>query len=573
MESNECYRRWREFALEDPDLTAELAAIEGDEKAIYERFYTALTFGTAGLRGILGAGTNRMNLYVVRQATQGMAQFILAHHSAAEPPAAAISYDSRNKSALFARAAAEVFAANGVRAYLYESLAPTPMLSWAVRYYRCAAGVMVTASHNPAEYNGYKAYGPDGCQMTAESADEVLGYIRKTDLFDGVRRMPLEDGIAAGMILPVGKDAIDGYYRAVLACRCDTEAPRRAGLRLAFTPLNGTGNLPVRHILSEIGIAGPVLVEEQLLPDGNFPTCPYPNPELPEAMALGIRRAKEAGAELLIGTDPDADRLGVAVRRADGEFVLLTGNEVGVLLLDYIGRARTAQGTMPAHPVAVKSIVSTTLADLVAESHGIEMINVLTGFKYIGDQIARLEEKGEDGRFVFGFEESCGYLAGSYVRDKDAVAAAMLVAEMASWHKQAGRTLLDALDSIYCTFGCFYNHVTSTAFAGADGMKQMAALMDRLFADPPTALGPYPVRSCSDYRAGIRTTGERREPIGLPASDVLSLTLENGATVVIRPSGTEPKLKVYYMVKGDCADSAKALCGALQREVAALLGL
>ena len=572
MDVQERYRRWKDYPLEDQNLTAELERIEGDEKGIYERFYTDLTFGTAGLRGILGAGTNRMNLYVVRQATQGMAEFILKHHEGPQVPAAAIAYDSRNKSELFAHAAAGVLAANGVRAYLYSALAPTPMLSWAVRYYHCAAGVMVTASHNPAEYNGYKAYGPDGCQMTSESADEVLSYIQRTDVFEGVRCVSLEEGISSGMIVPVGEDAIEAYYQEVLSCRCVPDAPGRAGLSLVYTPLNGTGNLPVRHILSEIGITDLTLVEEQLLPDGNFPTCSYPNPELREAMALGLSYAEKAGADLLIGTDPDADRLGVAVRR-DGGYTLLTGNEVGVLLLDYIGRARTEQGTMPKNPVAVKSIVSTTLADLVAASYGIEMVNVLTGFKYIGDQIARLESKGEVKRFIFGFEESCGYLAGPYVRDKDAVVAAMLVAEMASYHKLSGRTLLDALDAIYEKFGCFYNHVTSTAFAGSDGMKKMAALMDGLFAAPPKALGAHPVAGYCDYRAGIRVKGEAREPIGLPASDVLSLSLENGATVVIRPSGTEPKLKVYYMVKGSCADAAKALCGELRDGVEKLLGL
>lgn len=567
MDAMQRYAQWCAKTLEDPALTAELTRIAGDEKEIYERFYTDLTFGTAGLRGVLGAGTNRMNLYTVRRATQGMADMLREQGGS---HSAAVAYDSRNNSALFARATAAVLAANGVTVYLYEQLAPTPMLSWAVRYYKCSMGVMITASHNPAEYNGYKAYGPDGCQIGPETADRVLALMQQTDLFDGVLTMDFDAALRAGKIQYVSQQCIAAYYDAVLACRCKHGIVKPSGLTLVYTPLNGTGNLPVRHILSEIGMDAPFLVEEQLLPDGNFPTCSYPNPELPEAMARGLALAREKQADILIGTDPDADRLGVGVRH-NGEYTLLTGNEVGVLLIDYIGRARTEQNTMPHNPILVKSVVTTELADKVAAGYGIETVNVLTGFKYIGEQIALLEEHNEADRFVLGFEESCGYLPAGYVRDKDAVVAAMLVCEMAAYYKLAGKTLPQVLEDIYHRYGAYHNHVTSTLFAGSDGMKQMAAIMDRLFAAPPTALGGDAVVRTCNYRDRICNAGGKTTPITLPPSEILSLSTEKGDTVVIRPSGTEPKLKVYYMVRGESMAQARQRCDALGQAVTALL--
>lgn len=562
------YQQWRNTPLEDSDLIEELVRIEGNKTEIYERFYTDLTFGTAGLRGKIGAGTNCMNIYTVRRATQGICSWLHGHKAGGS---AAIAYDSRNKSKLFAQATACVFAANGVKVYLYPQLMPTPMLSWAVRYYGCDTGVVVTASHNPAEYNGYKAYDSTGCQITSDMADGILSCILETDLFTGVKTMPFDEAIASERIVHVDDEAVEAYYQKVLSYRCFPDAVQNSGLKLVYTPLNGTGNLPVRHILSKIGIPDPILVKEQLEPDGNFPTCRYPNPEFKEALALGLKLAEETKADLLIGTDPDADRVGAAVRH-NGSYVQLGGNDVGVLLTDYIAHAKTVNKTMPARPVMIKSIVTTTLTDLVANSYGVEVRDVLTGFKNIGAEIANLEAAGELDRFIFAYEESCGYLAGPYVRDKDAVVTTMLVAEMAAYYKKAGKTLVDVLEDIYKRFGYFCNRVTNSMFTGADGMKQMTEIMDKLFAAPPAALAKYKVATCCDYRAGVCVKGGQRFPTGLPHSDVLSLTLEDGNVVVIRPSGTEPKLKTYYIVRGETMAQAEAICETLTQAVHKLLG-
>ncbi|MEG2173952.1 MAG: phospho-sugar mutase [Oscillospiraceae bacterium] len=569
MTVSERYALWCSTPLEDADLTAELLNIQGNEAEIYERFYTDLTFGTAGLRGILGVGTNRMNVYTVRRATQGLALWI---KEKAKIPSAAIAYDSRNKSELFAREAASVLAANGVKVYLYSSLAPTPMLSWAVRCLGCAAGIVVTASHNPAEYNGYKVYGPDGCQMTTESAAAVFTHIEKTDLFRDVLRIPYEEAVQTQDICPVPSGCVEDYDKQVLACRLFPDILPQTDLRVVYTPLNGTGNLHVRRVLRKAGLRDLIVVPEQEMPDGNFPTCRYPNPELSEAMSLGLALAHATDADLLIGTDPDADRVGVAAR-CENEFTLLTGNEVGVLLTDYIAFSRRSSNTMPDRPVMVKSIVSTSLAQAVAESYGVEMRDVLTGFKYIGEQIGKMESLGEAGRFVFGFEESCGYLAGSYVRDKDAVSASLLIAEMAAYHKRAGKTLFDVLNEIYAKFGCFFNTVTSTAFSGSDGMKKMADLMDTLFSSYPASLGGREVVEVRDYRRGMCIRATKSTPLDVPSSDVISLVLREGATVLIRPSGTEPKLKVYYMCNGKTMQDAKALAASLQTAVNSILGI
>ncbi len=563
------YQQWKNTPLEDNDLTEELVRLEGNDSEIYERFYTDLTFGTAGLRGKLGAGTNNMNIYTVRRATQGICSWLRRHK---EGGSAAIAYDSRHKSRLFAEAAACVFAANGVKVYLYSELTPTPMLSWAVRYYGCDTGVVITASHNPAEYNGYKAYDETGCQIASEMADGIYDCILETDLFTGVNTMPYDEAVRAGLIVMVDDAAVDAYFERVRACRCFPDAVPGSGLKLVFTPLNGAGNLPVRRVLSEIGVADPLLVKEQLPPDGDFPTCRYPNPEFKEALALGLKLAEETQADLLIATDPDADRVGAAVRH-NGVYVQLGGNDVGVLLTDYIAHAKTVNKTMPDRPVLIKSIVTTTLTDRVAASYGVEVHDVLTGFKNVGTEIAKLEAAGEVDRFIFAYEESCGYLAGPYVRDKDAVVTAMLVAEMAAYYKKAGKTLIDVLEDIYKRFGYFCNHVTNTVFPGADGMKQMAEIMDTLFAAPPKTLAGYNVAVCCDYRSGVCVRGGQPFPTGQPQSDVLSLTLEDGNVVVIRPSGTEPKLKTYYIVRGDTMAQAQTVCQTLVKAVYQLLGL
>ena len=434
----EMYDRWLAADLADADLKPELESVKDDDAAIQDRFAVALKFGTAGLRGVIGAGTNRMNIYVVRQATQGLANWVKTQGGS---QTVAISYDSRIKSDVFAKTAAEVLAANGIKVRIYSALMPVPALSFATRYYNCNAGIMVTASHNPAKYNGYKAYGPDGCQMTDEAADIVYAEIQKTDILTGAKLISFEDGMAQGLIEYVGDDCITALYAAIEARSIRPGICKTAGLKLVYSPLNGSGLVPVTHVLKEIGITDITVVPEQEKPDGNFPTCPYPNPEIFEALRLGLELAKKSGADLMLATDPDADRVGIAVKCKDGSYELLSGNEVGVLLLDYICAGRIEQGTMPKNAVMCKSIVSTPLADKVAEHYGVECRNVLTGFKWIGDQIAKLEAAGEVDRFIFGFEESYGYLAGPYVRDKDAIIGSMLICEMAAYYRSIGSSI------------------------------------------------------------------------------------------------------------------------------------
>ncbi len=569
MDVFESYARWSKEQLEDGDLTAELKAIEGNEKEIYERFYTELVFGTGGLRGILGAGSNRMNIYVVRRATQGICDWLKAGGGKL---CAAVSYDSRNKSQLFAKETASVFAANGIKVYIYDALAPTPLLSWAIRYYNCGTGVMITASHNPAEYNGYKAYDENGCQLTDKDSADILDRIAGIDIFNGVKSCDFDKAVAEGMIEYVSEEAVEEYYKSILACRCDKNSLEGSDLKIAFTPLNGTGNLFVRRILNDIGAKNVYLTECQLEPDGNFPTCSYPNPEMIKALEEGFKTARENDCDILIATDPDADRLGVASKNGD-DYVLLTGNEVGALMAEYICASRTANGSMPEQPVMVKTVVTTKLADAVAENYNVEVRDVLTGFKYIGDQIFRLEKQGEADRYIFGFEQSCGYLAGSYIREKDAVASAMLIAEMAAAYKSRGKTLYDAMQDVYNKYGYYHNGEDNFTFAGADGMKKMGGIMDALFAAPPAEFAGQKVAVCCDYRFGIKTEGGNTERIDLPSSDVLSLKLESGDSVIVRPSGTEPKLKVYYMVKGENRDKALDTTEILKVEARKLLGI
>ena len=546
------YKRWLEADLEDVALKTELESISDNEEEIKERFAVSLKFGTAGLRGVLGAGTNRMNIYVVRQATQGLANWVKTQGG---NQLVAISYDSRINSDVFAKEAAKVLAANGIKVRIYDALMPVPALSFATRYYEANAGIMVTASHNPAKYNGYKAYGPDGCQMTDEAANLVYAEIENTDVLEGAKLMSFEDGMAAGLIEYVGDDCKEALYDAIKARSVRPGLCKTAGLKLVYSPLNGSGLVPVMRVLNDMGIDDITIVPEQQYPDGNFPTCPYPNPEIFEALRLGLELAKECGADLMLATDPDADRVGIAMKCPDGTYELVSGNEVGVLLLDYICAGRIENGTMPKNAVAVKSIVSTPLADAVAKNYGVELRNVLTGFKWIGDQIAGLEAAGEVDRFIFGFEESYGYLAGPYVRDKDAIIGSMLICEMAAYYRSIGSSVKQRLEEIYSQYGRYLNKVDSFEFPGLSGMDKMAGIMEELRNNPPTAIGEYKVVKVTDYK--------KPEETGLPAANVLVYDLEGGAQAIVRPSGTEPKIKTYFTTLGKDLAEAQAQKDAL----------
>ena len=548
----EDYKRWMDTDLEDAALKAELESIAGNEEEIKDRFAVALKFGTAGLRGVLGAGSNRMNIYVVRQATQGLANWVKTQGG---NQLVAISYDSRINSDVFAKTAACVLAANGIKVRIYDALMPVPALSFATRYYEANAGIMVTASHNPAKYNGYKAYGPDGCQMTDEAADIVYAEIQNTDILTGANMMSFEEGMEAGLIEYVGEDCKEALYDAIKARSVRPGLCKTAGLKLVYSPLNGSGLVPVTRILADIGIDDITIVPEQKYPDGNFPTCPYPNPEIFEALRLGLELAVKEGADLMLATDPDADRVGIAMKCPDGTYELVSGNEVGVLLLDYICAGRIEKGTMPEKAVAVKSLVSTPLADAVAAHYGVEMRNVLTGFKWIGDQIAQLEAAGEVDRFIFGFEESYGYLAGPYVRDKDAVIGSMLICEMAAYYRSIGSSLKQRMEEIYAQYGRYLNKTDSYEFPGLSGMDKMDGIMADLRQNPPTAIGEYKVTKVTDYK--------NTEETGLPAANVLVYDLEGGAQAIVRPSGTEPKIKTYFTTLGKDLAEAQAQKDAL----------
>ena len=541
------YQRWLDADLEDTALKAELEAIAGNEEEIKERFAVALKFGTAGLRGVLGAGSNRMNIYTVRQATQGLANWVKTQGG---NQLVAISYDSRINSDVFAKTAACVLAANGINVRIYDALMPVPALSFATRYYQANAGIMVTASHNPAKYNGYKAYGPDGCQMTDDAAAIVYAEIQKTDILDGAKIISFEEGLEKGLIQYVGEECKEALYDAIKARSVRPGLCKTAGLKLVYSPLNGSGLVPVTRVLNDIGIDDITIVPEQKYPDGNFPTCPYPNPEIFEALKLGLELAKESSADLMLATDPDADRVGIAIKCPDGSYELVTGNEVGVLLLDYICQGRIENGTMPERPVAVKSLVSTPLGDAVAKNYGVEMRNVLTGFKWIGEQIALLEAAGEVDRFIFAFEESYGYLAGPYVRDKDAIIGSMLICEMAAYYRSIGSSIKERLEEIYAKYGRYLNKIDSYEFPGLSGMDKMAGIMEKLRNEPPAEIAGYKVVGITDYT--------KPEETGLPSSNVLIFALEGGATVVARPSGTEPKLKIYYTTLGKDLAEAQA---------------
>lgn len=544
MDMQATYVRWLDRASEDPDLTAELASIQGQDAEISDCFYRDLAFGTGGLRGVIGAGTNRMNIYTVRRATQGLADYL---NGTDLPKAVAIAHDSRIKGDLFAREAARVLAANGITAHLYPRLEPTPALSWAVRYLNCGAGICITASHNPAKYNGYKVYGPDGCQITPEAADKVLGFIEKTDCFDGVKLTDFACALTEGSIQQIPEECLDAFVDAVLDLRPGNDVSK---LKLVYTPLNGSGLECVKKLLTKMGVEQVTVVPEQEQPDGNFPTCPYPNPEIREAMETGLRLCEQVHPDLMLGTDPDCDRMGAAVPDGQGGYRLISGNEMGVLLLDYLCRTRTERGTMPEKPVAVTTIVSTDMASPVAAHYGIELRRTLTGFKYIGEQIGLLEAEGHPERYIFGFEESYGYLSGGHVRDKDAVNAVMLACECAAWYAGKGMTLWDAMRALYEKFGYYQNGLLSKTFEGQDGMRAVEKLMASLRNAPPSEIAGRTVTSVVDYLPGAE---------GLIPSDVLEFRLAGEAKLIVRPSGTEPKLKMYLSVRGGTASEAQAM--------------
>jgi phosphoglucomutase len=572
MKELELYNLWVQKATEDSDIVKELETIKGDNEAITERFYKNLEFGTGGLRGVIGAGTSRLNIYTIRRATQGLADYV---NEKFENPSVAVSYDSRIKSDVFAKAACEVLSANGIKAYLYSELMPTPMLSFAVRELNCSAGIMVTASHNPSKYNGYKAYGEDGCQLNLENSEIVINKINQVDIFDGVKHISFEEGIKNGSIEYISNDVIEDYYKNVLAQGIHTELVKSSGLKVVYTPLNGTGNKPVRTILDRIGIKDITVVKEQENPDGNFPTCPFPNPEIREALNLGLQLCETVNPDLLLATDPDADRVGIAVPDGNGNYVLFSGNEVGAMLLEYVCKERTAMGTMPKNPVAVKTIVTTDICKKIAEEYGVELREVLTGFKFIGEQIGLLEKDNQEDRYIFGFEESYGYLAGSYVRDKDAVVASMLICEMASYYKSKGITMLQARENLYNKYGVYHHSQESFQFEGISGMQKMADIMKSLRENVPTEIGGLKVTTFEDYttsQSKDTATGEVT-PISLPKSDVLVFKLTNGASVVIRPSGTEPKIKAYYTTIANTKDEALALKETISNSFKKILGV
>lgn len=572
MDIKKLYNEWLENAVEDKDLTVELESIKNNEDEIYDRFYTALKFGTAGLRGIIGAGTNRMNIYVVRQATQGLANYVLKKYGKGS---VAISHDSRIKADLFMNEAARVLAANGIKVYITSELQPTPVLSYLVRYFKCQAGIMVTASHNPAAYNGYKAYGEDGCQMTDVAANTVYDEISKLDMFKDVKIADFDEAVSNGMIEYVDESVYDTYLEKVMEQQVNPGICEGADLKVVYTPLNGTGNKLVRKVLGKIGVKDVIVVPEQELPDGNFTTCPYPNPEIKEALAKGLELCEKEQPDLLLATDPDADRVGIAVKDYDGSYRLISGNEDGVMLTNYILSCKKASGKLPEKPVVVKTIVTTKLINKLCEKYDCELKNVLTGFKYIGEVILNLEKKHEENRYLFGFEESYGYLSGTYVRDKDAVVASMLVCEMAAYYKKQGKSLAEVIDGLYEEFGYYLNQTYSFEFDGAAGMQKMADIMTAVRDNIPKSIAGYDVVKVSDYLLKKETeiaTGSAAD-IELPKSNVIALHLSGDNAVIIRPSGTEPKIKLYITSVGKNKADATEICEKLVIASKEILGI
>ncbi len=557
MDINALYNEWLEKATGDPDLRAELESIKGNEDEITDRFYRSLEFGTAGLRGVIGAGTNRMNIYTVGRATQGLADFLNKNY---ENPSVAIGYDSRIKSEYFSREAASVLAANAIKVYIYDELEPTPCLSFAIRHFKTSSGIILTASHNPAKYNGYKCYNPKGYQMTDEEAAETYDFIQKVDYFTGIKTTDFDEAVKNGVIEYIGKEVIDVFLDEVQKQCVNPDIVKKADLKVIYTPLNGTGNKPVRAILDRIGVDKVYVVPEQENPDGNFPTCPFPNPEIKQVFELGLEMNNNIGADILLATDPDCDRVGIAVPDKSGELVLMSGNEVGAMLLNYLLSEKKAKGTLSDSAIAVKSFVSTDLAEVIARKYNCTFKNLLTGFKYIGELITNLESQGRADDFVMGFEESYGYLAGTHARDKDAVVASMLICEMAAYYKLKGMNLVDVMNSLYDEFGYYNNAVQSYTFEGAAGMQKMAGIMDNLRENPLSEIAGFKVTAVSDYKISKTVfTNGTEEAIDLPKSNVLAFALEKGNKVIVRPSGTEPKIKAYITAVGESKEQAAEL--------------
>ncbi len=555
----------------DDSMRAELDELQQSPELLQDAFYRELSFGTAGLRGILGAGPNRMNVYTVGKATQGFSNYLNAHFS---EPSVAIARDSRNGGEAFVRTCACVLAANGIKAYVYPEIEPTPVLSFAVRHLSCAGGINITASHNPAQYNGYKAYGSDGCQIASSAAAEIQRSIDSLDFFDDVKRADFDEALAQGIISWIGQETVDSFIDAVAAQSVEgPDSHRDVNLKVVYTPLNGTGLKCVLKILERFGITDVTVVPEQKDPDGNFPTCPYPNPEIREALQKGLELCDEVKPDLLLATDPDADRVGIAVPH-EGSYPLLTGNEVGILLLDYLCAKRLERGEGLTDKVAVTTIVSSLMPDAQAAEYGFEMRRVLTGFKYIGGQIAQLEQAGQVERFMFGFEESYGYMSGAHVRDKDAINASMLICQMARWHKSQGRDLVDAMDALYARYGFYLNRTVNVQYPGSEGAAKMAAIMEGLRDNPPQMLAGHRVLGFTDFAAGVqmpRVNGSADEAQVLPGANVVSFALGEGVKVLIRPSGTEPKIKAYLFAKAATREQALQMLDELQEAAEALL--
>ncbi len=542
------FERWLS-KVDDPEIKAELESFKDDANEIKERFYSELSFGTAGLRGVLGAGSNRMNIYTVGRATAGLAKYLVENY---ENPTMVIARDTRNKSDKFAKITAEILARAGVKVYFFPLPTAVPILSFAIRELKTSGGVCITASHNPAKYNGYKAYGPDGAQLSPDDADIVTGNIALIDIFDGVAQADFDEAVADGKIIVLGDEIMNKYLDIVYSQAQNPGICEKAPIKVVYTPLNGAGNKPVREILSRIGVSDLAVVPEQENPDGNFPTCPYPNPEIEEAMKLGLNLCEKTGADLLIATDPDADRCGIAIRRGDS-MQLMSGNEVGVMLLNYILEAKKKNGVLPQKPIAVSTIVSTPLTARVGADYGCEVINVLTGFKFIGGEIEKLAVKGEEDRFMLGFEESYGYLVGNYARDKDSIVAAMLICEMAAFYKNMGKSLFEVMDDIYKKYGYYINTVISLEFAGMSGMEKMNAIMENFRNNPPSEIDGHKVLKVTDLIKGI----------DLPPSNVIIFDLEDNFKAIARPSGTEPKLKIYLTAVAKERTSAVAAAESL----------
>ena len=562
MDINALYNEWLEKATADPDLKEELLSVKGNDDEILDRFYRCLEFGTAGLRGVIGAGTNRMNYYTVCQATQGLADFLNKHF---ENPSVAIGYDSRIKSDYFSIEAAKVLAANGVKVYLYRELEPTPCLSFAIRYFKTSSGIILTASHNPAKYNGYKCYNSNGYQMTDEEAAETYGFIQKVDYFTGIKSMDFDDAVESGLIEYMGDEVIDAFLDEVQKQCVNPDIVKASDLKVIYTPLNGTGNKPVRKILDRIGVKEVYIVPEQELPDGNFPTCPFPNPEIRQSFECALKMAEDIQPDLLLATDPDCDRVGIAVQDGNGGYKLMSGNEVGAMMLNYLLSQKAEKGTLSPESVAVKSFVSTDLAEVIAKKYNCTFKNLLTGFKYIGELITQLEAQGRADDFVMGFEESYGYLAGTHARDKDAVVASMLICEMAAYYKSKGLSLAQVMDNLYDEFGYYFNTVSSYTFEGASGMEKMAGIMDTLRNNAPAEFAGMTVTKIDDYKTSVSTDVASGDTsvIELPKSNVLAYTLTDGNKVIVRPSGTEPKIKAYITAIGKDREEAQAIADRL----------